>query len=201
MKKILMLFAVAIAMFAFSACSDDDENGRVLENPEMLANPETPSDSSKILVAYFSWSGNTEIIAKRIAELTCGTLYEILPDTAYTTDYQTLAYTVARNELNTNARPTLKDSTADFSGCDYVFIGCPVWWGTAPMIISTFCETYNFSGKTIIPFCTYASTGREATIQKINLLTPNSTHLSGFGVSGSSTNGVESWLRKINMIK
>ncbi len=201
MKKTFLLLLAAIAMFAFSACSDDDSDGTVVENTETPANPEIPADSSKILVAYFSWSGNTETIAKHIAELTGGTLYEIEPKTPYTSDYQTLAYTIARNELDTDARPVLKDSTANFSGYDYVFIGCPVWWGTAPMIISTFCETYNFSDKTIIPFCTYASTGREATIQKINSLTPNSTHLSGFGVSGSSTSGVESWLKGINMIK
>ena len=200
MKKILFLFAAAIAIFTFAACSKDDD-GSVVVNPDTPANPETPSDSSKILVAYFSWSGNTETIAKRIAELTGGTLYEILPATPYTTDYQTLAYTVARNELDTDARPALKETNADFSQYDYVFIGCPVWWGTAPMIMSTFCENYSFKDKTVIPFCTYLSTGRDATVQKINSLTPNSTHLSGFGVSGSSTSGVESWLRSINMIK
>ena len=190
----------ALAAFSFVACSKGDDES-VVVNPETPANPETPSDSSKILVAYFSWSGNTETIAKRIAELTGGTLYEIQPETPYTSDYQTLAYTVARNELDTDARPALKETNADFSQYDYVFIGCPVWWGTAPMIMSTFGENYSFKDKTVIPFCTYLSTGRDATIQKINSLTPNSTHLSGFGVSGSSTNGVENWLRGINMIK
>ena len=189
-----------MAIFTFAACSNDDDES-VVVNPETPANPETPSDNSKILVAYFSWSGNTETIAKRIAELTGGTLYEIQPATPYTSNYQELAYTVARNELDTDARPALKETDADFSNYDYVFIGCPVWWGTAPMIISTFCENYSFKDKTVIPFCTYLSTGRDATIQKINSLTPNSTHLSGFGVSGSNTSGVESWLRGINMIK
>ena len=200
MKKVLFAFLMALVAISFAACSKDDD-GSVVVNPDTPANPETPSDSSKILVAYFSWSGNTETIAKRIAELTGGTLYEIQPETPYTSDYQTLAYTVSRNELDTDARPALKETNADFSQYDYVFIGCPVWWGTAPMIMSTFCENYSFEDKTVIPFCTYLSTGRDATIQKIISLTPNSTHLSGFGVSGSSTNGVESWLRGINMIK
>ena len=191
---------MALAAISFVACSNGDDDS-VVVNPDTPANPETPSDSSKILVAYFSWSGNTETIAKRIAELTGGTLYEIQPATPYTSNYQELAYTVARNELDTDARPALKETNADFSQYDYVFIGCPVWWGTAPMIMSTFCENYSFEDKTVIPFCTYLSTGRDVTIQKINSLTPNSTHLSGFGVSGSSTSGVESWLRGINMIK
>ncbi len=189
----------AIAAFSFTACSSDNDNNN--DNKETVANPETPSDSSKILVAYFSWGGNTRTVATRIAQLTGGTLYEIQPATPYTTNYNELAYTVARNELDTDARPALKETDADFSQYDYVFIGCPVWWQTAPMIMSTFCENYNFKGKTVIPFCTYASTGRDATLQKLNSLTSTANHLTGFGTSGSSTGSVESWLRTINMIK
>ncbi len=190
---------MTVAAFSFTACSSDNDDN--YDNKETVANPETPTDSSKILVAYFSWGGNTRSVATRIAQLTGGTLYEIQPATPYTSDYQTLAYTVARNELDTDARPALKETDADFSQYDYVFLGCPVWWGTAPMIMSTFCENYSFNGKTVIPFCTYASTGRDATLQKLNSLTSTANHLTGFGTSGSSTSGVESWLKAINMIK
>ncbi len=199
MKKILFAFIMTVAAFSFTACSSDNDDN--YDNKETVANPETPTDSSKILVAYFSWGGNTRSVATRIAQLTGGTLYEIQPATPYTSDYQTLAYTVARNELDTDARPALKETDADFSQYDYVFLGCPVWWGTAPMIMSTFCENYSFNGKTVIPFCTYASTGRDATLQKLNSLTSTANHLTGFGTSGSSTSGVESWLKAINMIK
>ncbi len=189
----------ALAAFSFTACSSNNDDNN--DNKETVANSETPTDSSKILVAYFSWGGNTRTVATRIAQLTGGTLYEIQPATPYTTNYNELAYTVARNELDTDARPALKETDADFSQYDYVFLGCPVWWGTAPMIMSTFCENYNFKGKTVIPFCTYVSTGRDATLQKLNSLTSTANHLTGFGTSGSSTGGVESWLRTINMIK
>ncbi len=190
---------MALAAFSFAACSSDNDDNN--DNKETVANPETPSDSSKILVAYFSWGGNTRTVATRIAQLTGGTLYEIQPATPYTTNYNELAYTIARNELDTDARPALKETNADFSQYDYVFLGCPVWWQTAPMIMSTFCETYSFEGKTVIPFCTYASSGRDATLQKLNDLTSTANHLTGFGTSGNSTSGVESWLRTINMIK
>lgn len=200
MKKIFFLCMMALAAFAFAACSSDDGNSND-DNKEPIANPETPTDSSNILVAYFSWSGNTRAVANRIAELTGGTLYEIQPATPYTTNYQDLAYTVARNELDTDARPALKETDADFSNYDYVFIGCPVWWQTAPMIMSTFCENYSFNGKTVIPFCTNSSTGRDATLQKLTSLTSAARHLTGFGTSGGNTRGVESWLRSINMIK
>ncbi len=189
---------MAIAAISFTACSSDDDND---DYKETVANPETPTDGSKILVAYFSWGGNTRTVATRIAQLTDGTLYEIQPATPYTTNYNELAYTVARNELDTDARPALEETDADFSQYDYVFLGCPVWWQTAPMIMSTFCENYSFEGKTVIPFCTYASTGRDATLQKLNDLTSASSHLTGFGTTGNSTSGVESWLRTINMIK
>ncbi len=69
------------------------------------------------------------------------------------------------------------------------------------MIMSTFCENYDFNGKTVIPFCTYASTGRDATLQKLNSLTSTANHLTGFGTSGSNTSGVEAWLKTINMIE
>ncbi len=199
MKKILFALMTAIAAFSFTACSNDNDDNN--DNKETVANPETPSDSSKILVAYFSWGGNTRTVANQIATLTGGTLYEIQPATPYTTNYNELAYTVARNELDTDARPALKETDTDFSQYDYVFLGCPVWWQTAPMIMSTFCETYSFEGKTVIPFCTYASSGRDATLQKLNDLTSTANHLTGFGTSGNSTSGVESWLRTINMIK
>ncbi len=199
MKKVLSFLLMAITSISFTACSSDDDD--VNDSKETVANPETPTDGSKILVAYFSWGGNTRTVATSIAELTDGTLYEIQPATPYTTNYNELAYTVARNELDTDARPALKETDADFSQYDYVFLGCPVWWQTAPMIMSTFCEIYNFEGKTVIPFCTNVSTGRDATLEKLCSLTENANHLTGYGTSGSNTSGVETWLRTINMIK
>ena len=86
---------------------------------------------------------------------------------------------------------------------DIIFVGCPVWWGDAPMPIWSFLESdeYDFAGKIVIPFCTYASTGRDATLQRIVDLTPDSNHLDGFGTSGRNTNGVEPWLREIGIIE
>lgn len=187
-----------------SGSTDNPSGSGSTDNPSGSGStdtPDTPSSKSKILVTYFSWGGNTRNVANRIVELTGATMYEIQPATPYTSNYTELAYTVARNELDTNARPALKDKEAPIADYDYIFIGCPVWWQTAPMIISTFCETYDFSGKTVIPFCTYASTGRDATIQKICDLTPKATHLNGFGTSGGNTRNVESWLKSIGIIK
>lgn len=82
---------------------------------------------------------------------------------------------------------------------DIVFIGCPVWWHTAPMIISTFVESYSFKGKTVVPFCTYEATYRDETLQKIIDLTPDSGHLEGYGTTGN-TKKVGAWLGRIEQV-
>lgn len=105
---------------------------------------------------------------------------------------------VALDERDSDARPAIARSVEAWDDYDIVFIGCPVWWHTAPMIISTFAESYDFKGKTVVPFCTYVSTYRDETLQKIVDLTPDAAHLTGLGTRSGQTNGVEAWLDTIN---
>ena len=156
--------------------------------------------ANKILVVYFSWSGNTEHVARHIAGLTGGTLFRIEPEKPYPTDYKPCTE-VAKAEKDSNARPAIKNKVADWDTYDTVFIGCPVWWWTAPMIINTFAESYDFKGKTVVPFCTYASTYRDETLARIVELTPDATHLKGFGAVDRDTTGIEVWLKEIKVIK
>ncbi|MGN0221391.1 MAG: flavodoxin [Prevotella sp.] len=88
----------------------------------------------------------------------------------------------------------------DWDNHDVVFIGCPVWWHTAPMIISTFAESYDFKGKTVVPFCTYAATYRDVTLQKIVDLTPDAEHLTGEGLTGGRINAqtIQTWIDLVN---
>lgn len=126
--------------------------------------------------------------------MTGGTLFRIeIQSNPYPSDYNECTV-VARNELD-NAFAELKGSVDNLDDYDVIFVGCPVWWHTAPMAIWSFLETsdYDFSDKIIIPFCTYASTYREETLAKIVELTPASLHLQGFGATGRNTNGVENW--------
>ena len=81
---------------------------------------------------------------------------------------------------------------------DTVFVGFPIWWYEAPHIIETFLESCDLSGKTVVPFCTYVSTYRDETLQKIVDLTPDAAHLTGLGTRSGQTNGVEAWLDTIN---
>lgn len=154
---------------------------------------------NKILIAYFSWGGNTQTVAEYIAEQTQGELFRIEPVVPYPTEY-TPCTEVALEERDSNARPAIKDQVVNWNDYDIIFIGCPVWWHEAPMIIHTFAESYNFEGKTVVPFCTYAATYRDETLAKIVEITPAANHLEGYGVSGRSTRGVAEWLDEIGMI-
>ncbi len=200
MKKYFVYLMTALAVTAFASCvSDEPVSDGTTDQPE---NPEGPSaDSSSMLIAYFTRTNNTGTVAGRIAELTGGTLYRIETVVPYPEDY-TECTEVAREELENGTRPELSGTVENMEQYDIVFVGCPVWWGDAPMPIWSFLESeeYDFTDKTIIPFCTYATTGWEATLDRIVTLTPDSEYLEGFHVSGRNTGGVESWLQEIGII-
>ena len=113
--------------------------------------PDIPEQSGKSLVVYFSWSGTTEEMASYIAEQTGADLLEIEPSNPYPDDY-TETGNVAREERDTNARPAIANLPDSIEEYDSIFIGYPIWWHTAPMIIGTFLESYDLSGVDIYPF-------------------------------------------------
>ena len=202
MKKYIAHLLALTLLFVLPSCgSDEPENPNEPDEPE-TEQPVEPSEDSKILVVYFSWGGTTERMANIIATQTGGTLFEIEPVTPYPTEY-TPTTEVALEEKNNNARPAIKDNVENWADYDIVFIGCPVWWWTTPMIIHTFCESYDFKGKTVVPFCTYASTYRDETLAEIVRITPDADHLTGEGLTSSRVNeqNISSWLKNIKIIK
>lgn len=197
MKKIFSLFISTIVSISLIACGNDEPEPGIPGGD----NTEVP-ENSKILVAYFSWGGTTRRMAQQIEEQIGGTLFEIEPVVPYPTEY-TPCTEVALEERDTDARPAIKNTVEDMESYDIVFIGCPVWWHTAPMIISTFTESYDMKGKIVVPFCTYASTYRDETLRKIVDLTSESTHLAGLGLTSGSINSsnIATWLKNINVVK
>ena len=182
---------------------DTPENPDEPENPEEPGDdPDTPSGDSKILVAYFSWGGTTQRMAQEIVRQTGADIFRIEPVVPYPTDY-TKCTEMAQEEKNNNARPAIADEVENWEQYDTVFIGCPVWWWTTPMIICTFAESYDFEGKTVVPFCTYASTYRNETLARIVELTPDADHLTGEGLTSGRINeqNISSWLKEIGVIK
>ena len=224
MKKYLiyLMMAAAVVMLGASCSPDEDYEPEVPgietpetpndgenetpdepENPEEPGdNPDTPSGDSKILVAYFSWGGTTQRMAEEIVRQTGADIFRIEPVVPYPTEY-TPCTEVAREEKDNNARPAIAGEVENWSDYDTVFIGCPGWWGTTPMIIWTFAESYDFEGKTVVPFCTYASTYRDETLARIVELTPDAEHLTGEGLTSGRINeqNISSWLNEIGIIE
>ncbi|MDL2207023.1 NAD(P)H-dependent oxidoreductase [Eubacteriales bacterium OttesenSCG-928-N13] len=124
----------------------------------------------KKLVAYFSASGVTAKLAKRLAEAIGADLYEIRPEVPYAKADLDWTDKKSRSTLemqNLSSRPVIADHGANVAEYDVVFVGFPIWWYVAPTIINTFLESYDFSGKTIIPFATSGSSGMEDTVKKL----------------------------------
>lgn len=122
----------------------------------------------KILVAYFSASGQTAKLAKTLAGVTGGDLFEIAPETAYTAadlDWMDKKSRSTIEMKDPKSRPAIAGKVADMAQYDTVFVGFPIWWYQAPRIIETFLESYDFSGKTVIPFATSGGSGMGKTLE------------------------------------
>ena len=118
--------------------------------------------NNKVLVAYFSCSGITEHVAKVLAEVTGGDIYEIEPKIKYSDADLNWNDKESRSTLEMNdynCRPEIKNKVVDFDQYKNIFVGFPIWWYVEPKIIDTFLESYDFSGKTVIPFATSGGSG------------------------------------------
>ena len=203
MKKLLATMAAMLLTVAgLSACTakakqvtNDNDN----EKQEVM-----DLKGKKVLVAYFSWSGNTKYAAQYIAKKVGADEFEIITEKAYPTEYQPCTE-VAKAEKEANARPAIKGKVENMEQYDVVFIGAPVWWYTGPMAIYTFMEQYDLKGKTVIPFCT-AYSGPSQTLKDIVKSTPDSDHRDGIcivtkelGGQGmeSKTAKIDKWLGEI----
>lgn len=146
--KLLSSFTALLTLcVSLSACSSGDHNA-IDNSPEAAVNGD-----SKILVAYFSWSGNGQQMARWIAEETGGDLFRIVPAEPYDEAFDACADR-AKNELDGKIRPELSEhiDTDIMSQYDIIYIGFPVWWYDLPMPVWSFLEEYDLSGKTVIPF-------------------------------------------------
>ena len=215
MQKITAVLLVFVLVFSLASCGGNSENNRAsagenastsAESASAATESETPENDAaeqKILVAYFSATGTTEGVAEQIAEgLSCN-LYEITPQDPYTDADLNYSDTNSRttSEMNDeNARPAISGSVSDMAQYDVVFLGYPIWWGEAPRIISTFLESYDFTGKTIVPFCTSGSSGISSSVSSLKPLTSGATWLEGqrFG-GGVSDETVMEWVRSLNL--
>lgn len=168
---------------------------------------------NKSLIAYYSRKGenylngsivnlsvgNTEVVAKKIKKFTGGDLFGIDTVKMYPVGY-TETTQVAMDEKRKNVRPELAGKVEDMDAYDTIYLGYPNWWGTFPMAVFTFLESYDFSGKTIIPFCTHEGSGMGSSERDIKKLCPTATVLPGLAIRGGSVKSadsmIKSWLLK-----
>lgn len=222
MKRILGMLLACTMVFALAGCSNGStttsqtsETGSNLSEP--LSQPEesgtestvqanetgeTDSEEGSVLVAYFSWSGNTETVANLIAQQTGGDLFEIAPATPYTDDYDTLL-DVARQEQAEDARPALANTVENWDSYDVVFVGYPNWWSDAPMAVYTFLESYDFTGKTLIPFNTSSSSGFGRSLSGVTQSAPGAEILEGLALTESelddASSRVSAWISGLGL--
>ena len=165
----------------------------------------TSLDSSKVLVVYFSQSGNTQKLAKLISDRVGGDFVRIETVQTYPTEYNELA-DFAKNERDNNIKPELKDLGINIDDYDTIFIGYPIWWYQMPMPMYTFFDTYNFDGKTIVPFNTHEGSGNGGTYDDIAELEPKATVLEGLPIRGGDmandqSSKVDNWLKELGFNK
>jgi flavodoxin len=170
-----------------------------LREPKSESGITSGTEGKKILIAYFSHSGNTRVIANQIHESVGGDIFEIVTVNRYPGDYDEVVEQ-ARKELREEYTPELKTKVENMESYNVVFVGYPNWWGTMPRPIATFLSAYDFSGKTIAPFCTHEGSGLGRSATDIKELCPQSTILDGLAVRGrdvkKAQKEVSEWLRK-----
>lgn len=218
---VLLCAICLLAALALTACSAAPATTALpTEAPsQMTATEPAKSEDGKTLVVYFSVPdsrdnsyvevngqrlGNTQYMAYVIQESTGADIFRIQPKTPYPTDHNELLQ-AAQEEIHTNARPEIDGTIENFDSYDTVFVGFPTWNADLPYILYTFFDTYDLSGKTIVPFNTHGGSGFAGTQETIAALEPNATMLTGKSISRNSIAGARQeiidWLGSIGMLK
>ena len=190
--------------------ANDAESEEGLEATEEtdISEPIEETDTSEgqganVLVVYFSATNTTEGVAEHIANGLNAELYEIVPEEPYTDADLNYNDNNSRTtiEMNDpNARPVISGSVENMEQYEIVFIGYPIWWGEAPRIVSTFMESYDFSGKTIVPFCTSGGSGIGSSANNLEQLTSGATWMEGRRLNGGdSQETIMEWVNSLEL--
>lgn len=219
MKKLAVFLLTFLMAASLAACAGNSEStetsttGVESHVPEDASAPGSVEDTSetenskaeetKVLVAYFSATNTTEGVAEQIANGLNADLYEIVPAEPYTDadlDYNDNNSRSTLEMNNPDARPAISGSVENMEQYDIVFIGYPIWWSEAPRIVSTFVESYDFSGKTIVPFCTSGGSGIGSSASNLEQLTSGATWLDGQRLNGSdSQDTIMEWVSSLGL--
>lgn len=206
--RLVTLQMIILSLTACASCSTGNEEPLSYpteDNQPNDSDSDLASESEKernVLVAFFSCTNTTKTIAETVTSATGGTLFQIEPEISYTAadlNYNTDCR-ANREQNDPKTRPAIKRMVTDLDNYDIVFLGYPIWWGAAPRIISTFLESGDLKGKTIIPFCTSHSSGIGSSDTNLHSLAPEADWKQGrrFG-AGATASEIEEWIKSMNL--
>ncbi len=192
MNKFLFLGLIVFSVIVFSSY-------KIMA--QMRENENMNKENAKILVAYYSYSGNTKEVAEAIHEKVGGDLFEIKTEGSYPEEYRQMTLQ-AQKEIRDGYRPKLTSNVADIAQYDVIFLGSPNWWGTITPQVSSFLESYDLSGKKVVPFITHGGGGAQNTIADMTKQCKGCEVLSdGWVGYGSRTMGISGWLKDLGFGK
>ena len=204
--------ALIIALFSCVASCSGETGNTIIDTPGGKE-PETPvappahgngtEAGSKVLVAYFSFTGNTKAVAESIASACGADIYEIVPEQAYAADnsnyYDESTRAYQEQYGPATARPAIKKTFKDADSYDVVFLGSPIWYGKAPRLMLSFLDAYGFSGKTVIPFVTSASSGISSAQSEYESTYPDINWKKGDRLNGKTAEDIKSWVSSLGI--
>lgn len=216
MRKIISMVAMfVVSALSMMSCAGNNSNTATESKTTGEKSMETTLSDKKVLVAFFSHTGenygvgnisegNTHIIAGMIAEATGGSLFEIVPEKDYPHDSYDAVVEIAKEEKARNARPAIKGDI-EVEDYDVIFIGYPNWWGDMPMPVYTFLEKHDWNGKTVVPFCTHEGSGLSDTESYVADVCEGASVAEGLAVRGETAQNnreqarkaVSSWLENL----
>jgi len=213
LKRGIYLFLTIFLIFMFAGCGNntsvDNSSENITQSENVKENLDSQkeieqlkdNDSIKIAVVYFSVTGNTKTIVEYIAEEFNTDTYQIIPEQEYTSEDLDWTDGNSRASVEHNSpdfRPEIAGELPDLSSYDTIFIGYPIWWGEAPNIVKGFVENVDFSDKTVIPFCTSASSGIGSSGENLAELTDGATWLEGQRFSSNvEKSDVIEWINEL----
>ena len=194
-KNFLLILIITIIIIGFLYIKVNAENNTYLKKGAVM--PER-----KVLIAYYSYSGNTKYIAEKIQKMTRGDLFEIKTVKTYPKNYNEVVEE-AKKEKNSDYRPELQSKVKNINEYNIVFIGTPVWWYTMTPAVKSFITETDLKGKTIIPFCTHGGGGASSTFIDMAKLLPDSKVLKGIEIyergNASTDKDINIWIENLDI--
>lgn len=197
MKKVIIFIITILGMVGVTYMGIEYQNSKKESDKEEKSNI---YKQGKVAIIYFSATGTTKTIAEYIKNTTNGELIEIIPKEKYTSedlDYGNNESRANREQNNRSSRPEIENKS-DLSSYDIIYLGYPIWWGDVPKIILTFLDTYDLSGKTVIPFCTSHSSGISGSLSTLKNYNKNINWVDGKRFGDSSQSEIDDWIKGLN---